>query len=330
MKKFAYTLATVALMASTAFAQHYTSCGYNAPVTENILKTSPVALTGYTEATNLTTAGTFPNVEYLVTKVGTSAGGNAANGDVIIGSTVNGVFQPSQMNRYGITLADGDTFAITAFGYSLTNMQGLVERLLTGTLPLVGTSCCTVIGAIPEANNFCGSLANNNITRGSDMQNISQVLTLFDALNGANSQLSIKTLAERIEWINTQGNTPIFPAACGRNDLPICFGTSIGASTKYVVGEPIGVKGLNANTNFVVFPNPTNAGNAQLMIDASEAIDLQVNIYNTLGQRVQQQNLGTVQGQISIALNTMDFTAGLYMVELTNGEQKQVQKLIIR
>lgn len=331
MKKFAYTLAALALMATANLsAQVSENCGHTAPATDNTVHTQVVGDAIWTSAPVLSTQGSFPNTEYIITKVGTSAQNNTANGDVIIGASIDGLVHPSRLSRYGITLAANDTFAMTAIGYDLVGIREVVNKLLNGIISATGMPCCDLINAIPESNGFCTQLTSLGITSGDDINNINQVLDVFDAFNGTGSQLSIKTLGDKIEWINTQGQSLVFPAECGRNDLPICYGFNLDQKNKYVVGSIVAVQTLNAVTNFVVFPNPSNNGLANVLIQTTETTELQVNVYNALGQRVAQNNLGVVAGERSVTINTAELTAGMYVIELTDGTNKESQKLIVR
>lgn len=334
MKNF--TLAFLALaFAQTAMAQTAT-CSATAPSISNTFYATPIGGVIWTPTPNLTTpAVNLPNVEYVVTKWNTPALDDAGNvdttgggGNVIIGADADGIFDPSTMSRYGISLVAGDTFEVTAVGFNLVQVRTIVNKLLTGTIPSTGATCCALINSLPGAEGFCDSLSAAGITSQNDVNSIVDVINVFDAFSAR--QLSVEGLIASMVMVNTQASSAIFPVTCGRNDVPICYGINPNSRTKYVASTTIAVQRLSEVSNFMVYPNPTDKGFVNVMVETATTTDLSLRVFNVLGEMVAQDNMGQVTGQTTLTVSTNHLAAGMYIIELTDGKSRQTQKLLVR
>jgi len=75
-----------------------------------------------------------------------------------------------------------------------------------------------------------------------------------------------------------------------------------------------------------MYPNPTN-GQVSLEVNLDTHAPVLCNIYNMVGKRVYSQQLdGATQGH---SLNLTDLSKGVYMVELTSGTTRGMQRLVI-
>ncbi len=92
----------------------------------------------------------------------------------------------------------------------------------------------------------------------------------------------------------------------------------------------VAVKELSDVTNYVIFPNPTPNKMVNISFTTSRTTDLSISIYNSVGQNVKSVQLGQVNGNINtpISLNALD--AGMYLIELTDGQRTITQSLIVR
>lgn len=80
---------------------------------------------------------------------------------------------------------------------------------------------------------------------------------------------------------------------------------------------------------FHMGPNP--AGNrTQIMIDARETADAQVIVSDISGRLVQRLPISIRKGLNGFELSTANFTAGTYLVTITNGNWKLTNKLIVQ
>lgn len=336
MKKFLYSLAAVALLGTAATAQNGESenCGFTKPQILNNMELGTADYIGgavWSTAPTLRSIGdgntAFPTTEFLIT-MGNYRGSNplTANGDfTILGSSIDGIFNPGYISRYGISLNIGDTLRTVAIGYDINQIRNLVDSLLTGSN--AQTSCCNVVDLVSPG--FCTTLAQSNIESGADINNLSQVLDVFDLFS--TDPLTINGLISSMTTVNNAAS--FLTGGCGGSLMPICFGVRAHAYHHYEITNlnvpPVAVQALNEVTNFVVFPNPSSNGSVNVLVETAKTTDLQVNVYNALGQRAVSQNLGAINGQHSITVNTANLSAGVYMVELTDGTNKQVSKLVI-
>jgi hypothetical protein len=97
---------------------------------------------------------------------------------------------------------------------------------------------------------------------------------------------------------------------------------SASATTSITVDACVGII-ENASTPFTMFPNPSN-GNVTLNLNYSTSL---VEVVDVLGSTVSTQRYSNA-GQVQLNMN--DAAEGIYFVRVTSGNEKSVQKLIIR
>jgi ribosome recycling factor len=79
---------------------------------------------------------------------------------------------------------------------------------------------------------------------------------------------------------------------------------------------------MSINTDFSIYPNPSNVG--YVNISSTESETIQVNVYDILGKQV--INAAVASGRLDIStLNT-----GVYIVKLTQGSATTTKKLIVQ
>jgi len=152
-------------------------------------------------ATNAVEATGLPNTEYVITDSNQMAGDG---GPLILGADADGVFSPTE---FGLTA--GDAFCVTAVAFDLGQVQGVLDGLLTGSVPPLGTCCSLVDFAVPQ---FCINLASMGITSGSDVEDLNELFLLVD-------QFSAATL----------------PATCGTDALPLCYAINLNTQACFTV-----------------------------------------------------------------------------------------------
>ena len=341
MKKFSLyvLLFCLNLLSSGLFAQPQTSCsGVTAPEAQNAIYGTEIGATIWTPAPTLAiNAVGLSNVEYLIVKVGTCAldsarvacDPTAGGGDVIIGSDADGIFDPGTLNRYGVTIQAGDTFGIVAVGYDLAQVKGLLNQLLTGTINSSGYPCCDIFDLQAATAGFCDTLNNNGITGQNDINNLGDVLDVFDAFTDA--QLSVNALASYMLEVNNQAGL-LAGVGCATTTAGgdiICYGMNPNAVYKYVAASNVAVNMTPTVANVEMFPNPANT-EVTLQIATESASEITVNVYNAIGVKISTDNLGVVNGNYTFTKSITGFASGMYLVELTNGKNSQTQKLIVR
>ena len=96
----------------------------------------------------------------------------------------------------------------------------------------------------------------------------------------------------------------------------------------YTFGIPT-VKG-NSNVSVSIYPNPV-VGEAHLAINASEAADAQLRIYDLNGRCVSIRNLGRVaEGEQVYSISTEGMAKGMYLVNVIIGGHTSATKMMVR
>jgi hypothetical protein len=92
---------------------------------------------------------------------------------------------------------------------------------------------------------------------------------------------------------------------------------------------PTVVEETQVVANLQVYPVPAEDQlNVAFNVVGSERVKL--TLVNSLGQTVIEENLGMVNGQKVVALNTQQIAGGMYALTLTNGSQTQVVNVIVK
>jgi len=88
-------------------------------------------------------------------------------------------------------------------------------------------------------------------------------------------------------------------------------------------------KNLSNNVNsFEIYPNPSNS-NARIVIDLKEEGNVNVNIFNTIGQLVKTTNPKGQPGENKMNVDLNDLSPGIYMVKVNVGNATSTKKLIV-
>jgi hypothetical protein len=113
-----------------------------------------------------------------------------------------------------------------------------------------------------------------------------------------------------------------------------CGPYSSGETEDYIVKFerrlfPAGVNAANAISSFGMYPNPTK-GKFVLQFASAAAFDnVDVTVANITGQLVYNNTYKHNGGQFSQEINLTELPRGVYMVTLSAGGEKQIQKLVI-
>jgi len=96
----------------------------------------------------------------------------------------------------------------------------------------------------------------------------------------------------------------------------------------YDLATDVGIVGVDVLQNIQVYPNPANES---INIEASVMLDEMVNIslYTLTGQEVFTKNNVNLNNQ-SLAINTQDFSSGVYFLEMRNEKHTYQQKVLIK
>jgi hypothetical protein len=341
MKKLATFIAACLMTATTVDAQTCCTPTTVAPeITTGFYTTSQIGGNVNTPTAILATqnSGDLPTIEYIITKrnslaldgtgVPDTTGGG---GDVIIGADVDGVFMPDNMGRYGVSLNPGDTFDLTAVGYDLAVIQNLADSLLNGTSP--SGPCCGLFGVMavvlgePAIAGFCDSINGAGIYNSTHITGMNEVLTIFDVFSSG--QTSMGSFINTLNLINSNGT--FISQDCGGtggNNF-LSFGINKNAKYGYDREGTIAVQKLSDVSLFMLFPNPATNGLVNIYFTTQKEVDLSINVFDALGQRVHSETLGNVSGDFNTAIPVNNLAAGMYYVELTDGHNNQVLKVVV-
>jgi hypothetical protein len=112
------------------------------------------------------------------------------------------------------------------------------------------------------------------------------------------------------------------------------YGRGIWSSSSYLSTNDDSAHGNNEtpieefDTNLTPYPNPTSASTS-LSFELANASDVTIQVFNLSGRLVKnmsQKNMS--QGSQVIDLNSTDFSAGTYIVQLSAGKQRATTKFV--
>ncbi len=89
-----------------------------------------------------------------------------------------------------------------------------------------------------------------------------------------------------------------------------------------------GVSEENAIEFTDVFPNPANT-NANISFNLKTANEVQLVIYNVLGESLQTQTINAISGKNQATLNVENLPAGIYTIQLHTGSETTNQQLVV-
>jgi hypothetical protein len=78
-----------------------------------------------------------------------------------------------------------------------------------------------------------------------------------------------------------------------------------------------------------LYPNPATAEANLSFYLANETAEATISVYNMQGQEVAKKTLKNAQGHINHTINTNELSAGMYVISLQNGANREVKKLVV-
>ncbi|MFM7726508.1 MAG: T9SS type A sorting domain-containing protein, partial [Flavobacteriales bacterium] len=82
-------------------------------------------------------------------------------------------------------------------------------------------------------------------------------------------------------------------------------------------------------SNLNVYPNPAD-DQLNIQFEASVAQRMTLRMVNSVGQVVLEENMGQVNGQKVLSINTSSFAPGIYALTLSNPTGSQVVNVVIK
>ncbi|MFK7935181.1 MAG: choice-of-anchor V domain-containing protein [Saprospiraceae bacterium] len=158
-----------------------------------------------------------------------------------------------------------------------------------------------------------------------------QITTLGNGNSYWEHQGAQNTNAFEIEWTapaDAAGAITFYSAGIAANDGNGSGGDGAANSSLSVapmVSSVFGVEALPVQVQ--ISPNPVQ-DIANVQISTAERSELQLNIFNTNGQLVQNQTANVAAGDHQLEVNTTDLAAGIYHLQLTDGERVKTVKML--
>jgi len=89
------------------------------------------------------------------------------------------------------------------------------------------------------------------------------------------------------------------------------------------------VQHVNNELDVLIYPNPAS-GMVNLDIELENAANVEVAVFNTLGQRVAHRSLGVLNGQMVVPFETPNFAPGVYSFVIHVGNQMTTRQVIFK
>jgi hypothetical protein len=179
----------------------------------------------------------------------------------------------------------------------------------------------------PHLGAVCNTLNNAGILGAGDLNNMEEMLPVFEALN--NNQNSLGSIVAALELLNENGNS--ISSDCGgtgmNNFMP--YGIHLKKQYAYVVDNPLVVRDLSPISLFMIYPNPTTTGLLNVHFTTKKEVNVVVRLFDALGQEVHYQTLEHVLGDVKTTISTQHLATGVYFLELADGHSKQVTKVVV-
>ena len=90
----------------------------------------------------------------------------------------------------------------------------------------------------------------------------------------------------------------------------------------------VGTRDEFANELVDIFPNPTQ-GELSISVSLENAADIQLQVYNMLGQQVASQDYGRHSGSMTLPFDGSPLASGAYTFHLTMGDKVAVKKVVV-
>ncbi|MDX2002239.1 MAG: T9SS type A sorting domain-containing protein [Chitinophagales bacterium] len=211
-----------------------------------------------------------------------------------------------------------DAWDITFTRYStIINAPAPTVYSVTGVLANQGVLIAEATGVDVNTVNYNGLAFGTEInTIGYDWKaydNVNMVFTITDSL------------AYFVQLTNGEIWKLVFTGFGGSSNGNYIF-------SKELVYDPAvtGIEDLESKAQMLVYPNPSNGTNTELVYSIGNAVDnAVVNVYDLTGRNVLSTLADANTGLHRLTLNTANLVKGMYIVRLSTGSAHLEQKLII-
>jgi hypothetical protein len=128
-------------------------------------------------------------------------------------------------------------------------------------------------------------------------------------------------------WNNGGATQMINSLAIGTYTVTVTDANNCSNTTDVLVQDfTSNTNNINALTNFEVFPNPTN-GEFVVRLDFIETTDVQVRIFNMVGQPIMEINV--TDNSLNLPINLGEFPVGMYLIMVQTETGRAIKRVMI-
>jgi hypothetical protein len=91
--------------------------------------------------------------------------------------------------------------------------------------------------------------------------------------------------------------------------------------------DDLGIEDEDNAERFAIYPNPANE-EVNVYISLNNAENTVINVLDISGKVIKTINVGSVNGEKTIAISLEDISTGIYFIELVNSTDKKVKKFV--
>ena len=217
-----------------------------------------------------------------------------------------------------ITLAvTGGTVTYT-YSWSNGSITSSISNLPAGNVSVTVTD-----------SKHCTATSSLTVTQPSTLQ-ISTSST--DASNGANGSATATvtggTGPYQYNWTGSQTTSTASGLAVGQYTVTVTDASNCTA-TAIVTVTPTGITNIAGNiTNITLIPNPAY-DQVKVVVSVATAQEVEFRLVDITGKYIYTANESTVQGSVTHQINLSAYASGIYLVEITAGNEIIRKKLVI-
>lgn len=319
---FAYTINGGSPITATSTSSSYTLSASTA---------GTYALAGVTDGTSCsgTTSGSATVVvNSAITASSAIATCSVNNSTYTVEFDISGG-NPASYTVSGGTITNGNHFTSnpinsgTAYSFSVNDANNCTPVTVTGTKTCVNTGPCNATATMSGGGTICnGSTSTLTVAlTGQAPWNFTIDPGNITVTNQNTSPFTITTTVA-----GTFSVTAIADATC--------TGTSSGSAivTSCYVGPPPTATGVEENStlqNIIIYPNPTS-GDINISIKNASFNELQITVVDVLGTEVYHNIEKGISSDYLKQINLGNLSSGMYYINLSNGTDTVISKLMIQ
>lgn len=80
-------------------------------------------------------------------------------------------------------------------------------------------------------------------------------------------------------------------------------------------------------SNLSVYPNPSTTGNFSVKFEVEAQKLIQIKVFNLIGREVYREEISPSIGEYKASFDLHNFPKGVYMLEVSNGNQRMTRRL---